>query len=144
MPIGSTITLCSLPCGTRSARPGRTGTHPLELATPWGNPLYDWEAMAAEGYAWWIARFKHLLELVDLVRIDHFRGFEAAWEVPAQATTAIHGEWVRGPGEAVFTAIGNALGGGQPPVVAEDLGLITDEVRALLKATRFPGMKVLQ
>ena len=110
----------------------------------WGNPLYDWEAMAAEGYAWWIARFRHLLELVDLVRIDHFRGFEAAWEVPAQATTAIHGEWVRGPGEAVFTAIGNALGGGQPPVVAEDLGLITDEVRALLKATRFPGMKVLQ
>jgi 4-alpha-glucanotransferase len=110
----------------------------------WGNPLYDWEAMAAEGYAWWIARVKHLLELVDLVRIDHFRGFEAAWEVPAQATTAIHGEWVRGPGEAVFTAIGNALGGGQPPVVAEDLGLITDEVRALLKATRFPGMKVLQ
>ena len=110
----------------------------------WGNPLYDWEAMGAEGYAWWIARFRHLLELVDLVRIDHFRGFEAAWEVPAEATTAIHGEWVRGPGEAVFTAIGAALGGGQPPVVAEDLGLITDEVRALLKATGFPGMKVLQ
>jgi 4-alpha-glucanotransferase len=110
----------------------------------WGNPLYDWEGMAGEGYAWWIARFRHLLELVDLVRIDHFRGFEAAWEVPADATTAIGGQWVRGPGDAVFTAIAAALGGGQPPVVAEDLGLITDEVRALLKATGFPGMKVLQ
>jgi len=110
----------------------------------WGNPLYDWEGMAGEGYAWWIGRFRHLLELVDLVRIDHFRGFEAAWEVPADATTAIGGQWVRGPGDAVFRAIGAALGGGQSPVVAEDLGLITDEVRALLKATRFPGMKVLQ
>jgi 4-alpha-glucanotransferase len=110
----------------------------------WGNPLYDWEAMALEGYAWWIARFRHLLTMVDLVRIDHFRGFEAAWEVPSDATTAAIGQWVRGPGEAVFTAIGTALGGGQPPVVAEDLGLITDEVRALLEATGFPGMKVLQ
>ena len=109
----------------------------------WGNPLYDWGAMAAEGYAWWIDRFRHLLELVDVVRIDHFRGFEAAWEVPADATTAVGGEWVRGPGDAVFKAIGSALGG-QPPVVAEDLGLITDEVRALLKLTGFPGMKVLQ
>ena len=110
----------------------------------WGNPLYDWRAMAHEGYAWWIDRFRHLLELVDMVRIDHFRGFEAAWEVPADATTAIGGQWVKGPGEAVFNAIGAALGGGQPPVVAEDLGLITDEVRALLAATGFPGMKVLQ
>jgi 4-alpha-glucanotransferase len=111
----------------------------------WGNPLYDWAAMAAEGYAWWIARFRHLLEEVDVVRIDHFRGFEAAWEVPAGETTAVHGQWVRGPGEAVFNAIGQALGIGQaPPVVAEDLGLITDEVRQLLRATGFPGMKVLQ
>jgi len=110
----------------------------------WGNPLYDWKLMAREGYAWWIARCRHLLELVDLVRIDHFRGFEAAWEVPADATTAIGGRWVRGPGDAVFIAIAAALGVGQPPVVAEDLGLITDEVRVLLKATGFPGMKVLQ
>ncbi|HEY0582183.1 MAG TPA: 4-alpha-glucanotransferase [Chloroflexota bacterium] len=110
----------------------------------WGNPLYDWDAMAREGYAWWIARFRHLLELVDLVRIDHFRGFEAAWEVPAGATTAVGGQWVKGPGVAVFHAIAAALGGGQPPVIAEDLGLITDEVRALLRQTGFPGMKVLQ
>jgi 4-alpha-glucanotransferase len=110
----------------------------------WGNPLYDWDAMAAEGYAWWIARFRHLLEMVDLVRIDHFRGFEAAWEVPAGATTAVVGSWVKGPGGSVFQAIGSSLGGGQPPVVAEDLGLITDEVRDLLRSTGFPGMKVLQ
>ncbi|HEY1292530.1 MAG TPA: 4-alpha-glucanotransferase [Chloroflexota bacterium] len=110
----------------------------------WGNPLYDWEAMAREKYGWWIARFRHLLEEVDVVRIDHFRGFEAAWEVPFGETTAVKGQWVRGPGEAVFKAISEALGGGSPPVVAEDLGLITDEVRALLRATGFPGMKVLQ
>jgi 4-alpha-glucanotransferase len=110
----------------------------------WGNPLYDWDAMAREGYNWWVARFRHLIELVDLVRIDHFRGFEAAWEVPAGASTAIGGEWVKGPGNAAFEAIGTAFGGAQPPVIAEDLGLITDEVRALLKVTGFPGMKVLQ
>jgi 4-alpha-glucanotransferase len=108
----------------------------------WGNPLYDWNAMGNEGYAWWIARFRHLLELVDLVRIDHFRGFEAAWEVPAGSETAVGGHWVPGPGRAVFDAIGQALG--PPPVIAEDLGMITDEVRALLVATGFPGMKVLQ
>jgi 4-alpha-glucanotransferase len=110
----------------------------------WGNPLYDWDALAAAGYGWWIARFRHLIELVDLVRIDHFRGFEAAWEVPAGASTAVHGDWVKGPGPAVFNAIAAALGGGQPPVIAEDLGVITDEVRDLLAGTRFPGMKVLQ
>jgi 4-alpha-glucanotransferase len=108
----------------------------------WGNPLYDWDAMAQDGYAWWVARFRHLLEEVDVVRIDHFRGFEAAWEVPAGESTAVNGQWVRGPGESVFNAIRQALG--QAPVIAEDLGLITDEVRALLKATDFPGMKVLQ
>jgi 4-alpha-glucanotransferase len=110
----------------------------------WGNPLYDWEAMAGEGYAWWIARFRHLLEEMDVVRIDHFRGFEAAWEVPAGETTAVNGQWVRGPGEAVFRAIAAALATDRAPIIAEDLGLITDEVRALLKATGFPGMKVLQ
>jgi 4-alpha-glucanotransferase len=109
----------------------------------WGNPLYDWDAMASDGYAWWIDRFRHLLQLVDLVRVDHFRGFEAAWEVPAGDETAANGAWVRGPGAAVFDAVAGALGQ-RPPVIAEDLGLITDEVRALLKTTGFPGMKVLQ
>ena len=110
----------------------------------WGNPLYDWDAMARLNYAWWIERFRHLLEEVDVVRIDHFRGFEAAWEVPASETTAVNGRWVRGPGEAVFRAIGTAIHTKHAPIIAEDLGLITDEVRALLKATGFPGMKVLQ
>jgi 4-alpha-glucanotransferase len=108
----------------------------------WGNPLYDWAAMARDGFAWWIARFRHLIEEVDIVRIDHFRGFEAAWEVPAGETTAINGRWVHGPGKAVFASIREALG--QAPVIAEDLGLITEEVRELLRATAFPGMKVLQ
>jgi 4-alpha-glucanotransferase len=110
----------------------------------WGNPLYDWNAIAAEEFRWWVARFRHLLEVVDIVRIDHFRGFEAAWEVPAGEPTAVNGQWVRGPGARVFEAIGEAIGGGPPPVVAEDLGLITDEVRSLLQETGFPGMKVLQ
>jgi 4-alpha-glucanotransferase len=110
----------------------------------WGNPLYDWEALAADGYSWWLTRFSHLLELVDLVRIDHFRGFEAAWEVPAGASTAVGGAWVSGPGADLFDVIGAALGGGQPPVMAEDLGHITSEVHDLLDATGFPGMKVLQ
>jgi 4-alpha-glucanotransferase len=109
----------------------------------WGNPLYAWDAVAADGYRWWIARFRHLLELVDLVRIDHFRGFQAAWEVPAAASTAVNGTWVPGPGMAVFEAMRQALGG-EVPVIAEDLGLITDAVRDLLRASGFPGMKVLQ
>jgi 4-alpha-glucanotransferase len=100
--------------------------------------------MASEGFSWWVARFKHLFELVDIVRVDHFRAFESAWEVPAGSSTAVAGHWVPGPGEAVFKAISEALGGDSPPVIAEDLGLITDEVRALLRATGFPGMRVLQ
>jgi 4-alpha-glucanotransferase len=110
----------------------------------WGNPLYDWQAMARQNYAWWIERFHHLLEEVDVVRIDHFRGFEAAWEVPAGESTAVGGAWVRGPGEDVFRAIASAIHSEHAPIIAEDLGLITDEVRALLRATGFPGMKVLQ
>ena len=109
----------------------------------WGNPLYDWEAMARDGHRWWIARFRHLLGLVDVVRIDHFRGFESAWEVPTPATTAVGGAWVPGPGAAVFRAVDEALGG-VVPVIAEDLGMITDAVRALLAQLGYPGMKVLQ
>lgn len=110
----------------------------------WGNPLYDWDALARDGYGWWVDRFRSLLAVVDLVRVDHFRGFEAAWEVPRSAATAVDGQWVTGPGRAVFDAVSAALGGGQLPVIAEDLGLITDAVRELLTQTGFPGMKVLQ
>jgi 4-alpha-glucanotransferase len=108
----------------------------------WGNPLYRWDVMAASGFRWWIQRFRAALELVDTVRIDHFRGFEAYWEVPAQETTAIHGRWVEGPGTELFEAVRQALG--DLPIVAENLGLITPEVEALRQKLGFPGMAVLQ
>ncbi|NVB36743.1 4-alpha-glucanotransferase [Pseudenhygromyxa sp. WMMC2535] len=108
----------------------------------WGNPLYDWEAMADNGYRWWIARMRRQLELADLVRVDHFRGFAGYWEIPASAPTAMEGRWVTGPGAALFEALAAALG--ELPVIAEDLGVITPDVKALLAQLRFPGMKVLQ
>ena len=108
----------------------------------WGNPQYDWDAMRDEKYAWWIARFQKLFRLVDIVRIDHFRGFEAFWEVDGKAKTAINGRWVQGPGKPFFDAVKAALGG-ELPVVAEDLGIITDEVEKLRADCGFPGMKVL-
>ncbi len=108
----------------------------------WGNPLYDWEAMAQQGYSWWIARFRQMFDLFDQVRIDHFRGFEAAWHVPASAKTAIRGSWVPGPGARFFDAVNNALGA--LPFIAEDLGVITPEVEALRDRYNLPGMKILQ
>ena len=108
----------------------------------WGNPLYRWEVMAETGYAWWIARLRMLLRLVDIVRLDHFRGFEAYWEVPAGEETAVHGRWVPGPGAAFFEAVREALG--DLPIIAEDLGFITPQVEALRERFGFPGMKVLQ
>jgi 4-alpha-glucanotransferase len=108
----------------------------------WGNPLYEWEAHAAEGYAWWIARMKATLRQVDLVRLDHFRGFAAAWEVPAGAKTAETGRWVKGPGEEFLAALERGLGG--LPLVAEDLGEITPDVIALRDRYDLPGMRILQ
>lgn len=108
----------------------------------WGNPLYDWGAMAREGYAWWIERLRHAQQLADLVRIDHFRGFAGYWEIPASAPTAMDGRWVAGPGAALFDALRRALG--TLPVIAEDLGVITPDVEALRDAFGLPGMKVLQ
>jgi len=108
----------------------------------WGNPLYRWDVMAQDGYAWWIARFKATLQQVDVVRLDHFRGFEAYWAVPAGEETAINGKWVKGPGADLFRAVEQALG--QVPIIAEDLGLITPQVEALREELGFPGMKVLQ
>jgi 4-alpha-glucanotransferase len=108
----------------------------------WGNPIYRWEEMARDGYRWWIARFRKTLQLVDIVRIDHFRGFAAYWEIPASESTAIHGRWAQGPGEAFFDALLQALG--PLPVVAEDLGFITEDVYALRDRYGFPGMRVLQ
>ncbi|MEG2174813.1 MAG: 4-alpha-glucanotransferase, partial [Oscillospiraceae bacterium] len=108
----------------------------------WGNPLYNWEAMRADGYRWWIDRMRGTLSLFDLVRIDHFRGFESYWAVAADAKTAQTGQWLQGPGMELFDALTSALG--PLPVIAEDLGSLTDAVRALLRETNFPGMKVLQ
>ena len=108
----------------------------------WGNPLYDWERHAADGYAWWIERIRATAALCDLVRIDHFRGFEAYWSVPADASTARDGHWEPGPGGALFDALRAALG--NLPVVAEDLGVITPEVEHLRDHFDLPGMRVLQ
>ncbi|MCW5664236.1 MAG: 4-alpha-glucanotransferase [Piscinibacter sp.] len=108
----------------------------------WGNPLYRWAAHAQEGYAWWIERVRRTLELVDIVRIDHFRGFAGYWEIPASEPTAMHGRWVEGPGQALFDALAAALG--PVPVIAEDLGVITPEVDALRKGAGLPGMRILQ
>jgi 4-alpha-glucanotransferase len=108
----------------------------------WGNPLYRWSAHAAEGYAWWIERVRRIFELVDIVRIDHFRGFAGYWEIPASEPTAIHGRWLSGPGAALFQAIEAALG--TLHIIAEDLGVITPDVDALRHAFGLPGMRVLQ
>lgn len=108
----------------------------------WGNPLYRWSAHAADGYAWWVERFRRTFELVDVVRIDHFRGFAAYWEIPAHERTAINGRWVPGPGAELFNAISHALG--PHPIIAEDLGVITPDVVALRKHFAFPGMRILQ
>lgn len=108
----------------------------------WGNPLYDWDAMGCRKFDWWIERFRAMFDLFDVVRVDHFRGFEAAWHVPVREKTAIHGTWVSGPGAALFDAVLSALG--TLPVIAEDLGVITPEVVVLRDRYNFPGMKIVQ
>ena len=110
----------------------------------WGNPHYRWDALERTGYAWWTQRFHALLHLVDRVRIDHFRGFEASWEVPRDAATAVQGTWVKGPGAALFEAVRSGLGVHRLPFVAENLGVITPEVEALRERFGLPGMAILQ
>ncbi len=109
----------------------------------WGNPQYDWAALQRSGYAWWIARLRATLAQVDLIRIDHFRGFEAFWEIPAGQPTAEVGQWVKGPEADLFVAMEAALGS-PLPLIAEDLGIITPEVDALRERFELPGMRVLQ
>lgn len=113
-----------------------------ETGQRWGNPLYRWSEHAKDGYAWWVQRVKRTFELVDIVRIDHFRGFAAHWEIPASEPTAVKGRWVPGPGEALFEAISKALG--PVPIIAEDLGVITPDVDALRRRFAYPGMRILQ
>ncbi|MCG6896043.1 MAG: 4-alpha-glucanotransferase [Thiocapsa sp.] len=109
----------------------------------WGNPLYDWPSLAADGYRFWVQRLRRVLELVDYVRIDHFRGFAGYWEIPAHEETAINGRWVPGPGMALFDALRAALGD-DLPLIAEDLGVITQDVETLRDQLKLPGMAVLQ
>ncbi len=108
----------------------------------WGNPLFRWDVLAESDFAWWKARIRRVREMVDLVRIDHFRGFESYWAVPADAPTAETGEWRKGPGDAFFDAIRDEFG--VVPFIAEDLGLITDDVLRLRDRHSLPGMKVMQ
>jgi len=108
----------------------------------WGNPLYDWDAMEKDKYKWWIKRFEHSFKLYDILRIDHFRGFESYWEVDYDREDAVIGQWTKGPGMKLFAKVEKELG--KLNILAEDLGIITDEVRKLLKDTGFPGMKILQ
>jgi len=112
------------------------------LGQRWGNPLYRWDKMAAEDYAWWTARVKRSLHQADVFRIDHFRGFAGYWEIPSSSPTAQEGRWLMGPGQALFDAIAKALG--PLPIIAEDLGFITADVHALREGCGFPGMKILQ
>ncbi|HEY7122795.1 MAG TPA: 4-alpha-glucanotransferase [Ktedonobacterales bacterium] len=108
----------------------------------WGNPLYRWDVLAETGYAWWIERFRAALAQVDMLRLDHFRGFVGYWEIPAEEETAVKGEWKPGPGAALFKALKKALG--NVPIIAEDLGVITQEVDDLRNKFGFPGMRILQ
>lgn len=110
----------------------------------WGNPHYRWAEMEADGFRWWRARFKTQFALYDWVRIDHFRGFEAYWEIPGEAETAMDGHWVKAPGAALLDALFSDSETGSLPLVAEDLGIITPEVEALRDAFEIPGMKILQ
>ncbi|HEX8089998.1 MAG TPA: 4-alpha-glucanotransferase, partial [Blastocatellia bacterium] len=108
----------------------------------WGNPLYDWGHMRADNFNWWVDRMRAALRLVDIVRVDHFRGFSACWEVPAEDETAENGRWVDVPGRELFYAMKSRLG--EMPIIAEDLGTITPDVHALREELGFPGMRVLQ
>ena len=108
----------------------------------WGNPLYDWEYHKKTGYKWWIARIRHCFEMYDIVRVDHFRAFDAYYSIPYKDETARYGKWVKGPGYSLFSAVKDELG--EVDVIAEDLGFITSSVINLVKRCKYPGMKVLQ
>ncbi len=112
-----------------------------ETGQLWGNPVYRWDAMQASGYHWWIKRIEHNLKYFDFIRVDHFRGFAAYWEVPASETTAIHGRWVKSPGIDFFKTLLRRFP--NLPIIAEDLGVITPDVRELIHEFEFPGMRLL-
>jgi 4-alpha-glucanotransferase len=108
----------------------------------WGNPIFNWKLLKSTGYKWWVERFRAAFRLYDIVRIDHFRGFEAYWEVPATESTAMNGRWIKGPGAELFSTLQQELG--ELPIIAENLGVITVEVEQIRKQLGFPGMAILQ
>jgi 4-alpha-glucanotransferase len=108
----------------------------------WGNPLYRWNVLQERGYDWWIQRMRWALQTCDIIRLDHFRGFESYWEIPASERSAVNGKWVKGPGHELFTALRNALG--ELPLIAEDLGMITPAVERLRDELSLPGMRIMQ
>ena len=128
--------------GNRTLVAGVPPDYFSETGQLWGNPTYKWLRHLETNFAWWKARVQKTLALVDIVRIDHFRGFAAAWEIPADHPTAVHGRWVEAPGDALFTALHDGLG--ELPIIAEDLGVITPDVVALRDGHGLPGMRVMQ
>ena len=130
------------PDGTPRVVAGVPPDYFSEFGQRWGNPLYLWERMAADGFSFWVDRMRTQFELFDLIRVDHFRGFESYWEIPAEEETAVNGQWVKAPGDALFQRLHEEFG--DLPLVAEDLGIITPEVEALRRRHGLPGMKVLQ
>lgn len=128
--------------GNRTLVAGVPPDYFSETGQLWGNPLYNWKALEKDGFEWWVQRFKQMFSMYDAIRVDHFRGFEAYWEVKASEKTAVNGRWVKGPGEALFDTIKERLG--ELPIIAEDLGVITEGVEKLRDKYRFPGMKILQ
>jgi 4-alpha-glucanotransferase len=114
-----------------------------ETGQLWGNPIYDWDRMRGDGFKWWMDRVRETLKIVDVLRLDHFRGFASFWEVPAEHETAEHGRWVEAPGREMFNSLKESLGG-ELPIIAEDLGTITQDVHELRDEFGFPGMRVLQ
>ncbi|MCY2963209.1 MAG: 4-alpha-glucanotransferase [Planctomycetota bacterium] len=128
--------------GTPTVVAGVPPDYFCETGQRWGNPLYRWDRLAEQGFGWWVDRIRSTLQFVDLLRIDHFRGFQAYWEIPAESETAQIGRWVPGPGESLFHTLKDRLG--TLPIIAEDLGLITQEVEALRDGLGLPGMRVAQ
>ncbi|MEP1305883.1 MAG: 4-alpha-glucanotransferase [Balneola sp.] len=128
--------------GTRKLVAGVPPDYFSKTGQLWGNPLYKWDVIEKDGFSWWIERFKHMFFICDAIRVDHFRGFDAYWEVKATEKTAENGRWVKGPGEKLFNTILEKCG--ELPILAEDLGFVTEGVEKLRDKYNFPGMKILQ
>ena len=128
--------------GNRTLVAGVPPDYFSETGQLWGNPLYKWKILEKDGFSWWVDRFKHMFKICDAIRVDHFRGFDAYWEVKAKEKTAVNGCWVKGPGEKLFDTILEKCG--ELPILAEDLGFVTEGVEKLRDKYHFPGMKIIQ